>query len=160
MTKAKITALALFGFSVLYLYAGWHVKWGTMKNPGPGFMPWLVGVLLLICTGIHVYEVFSGRRKEDGASQGTRTEGSRYGVVLGIFACVGLFPLLLVHLKYLLSSSALVLAMLLLLRYKNPPVCLLISILISLISYLIFGRLLGVALPMGIAEEFIYAILE
>ena len=160
MTKARITALALFAFSVLYLYGGWHLKWGTMKNPGPGFMPSLVGVLLFICTTIHVYGAFLGGRREEGPSQGTGIEGPRYGVVLGIFACVVLFPLLLAHLKYLLSSSAVVLVMLLLLRYKTPVVCLVAAILMSLVSYLIFARLLGVALPMGLAEEFIYAILK
>jgi hypothetical protein len=160
VTKTRITALGLFGFSVLYLYGGWHLKWGTMKNPGPGFMPSLVGVLLFICTGIHVYRTFTGGRRDEGPSQGTGIHGPRYGVVLGIFACVVLFPLLLVHLKYLLCSSALVLVMLLLLRYKTPLMCLAAAVLISLVSYLIFARLLGVALPMGFAEEFIYALLR
>ncbi len=58
MKVHKLTALGLFALSILYVVGGWSLKLGTLRNPGSGFLPRIIGFLLLICSGAYVYATF------------------------------------------------------------------------------------------------------
>jgi hypothetical protein len=59
--KHKLTAVGWFCFSVLYLAGGWALKMGTLKSRAR-FFPRLVGVGLLVCTGVHLWQAFRNQR--------------------------------------------------------------------------------------------------
>jgi hypothetical protein len=59
-------------------------------------------------------------------------------------------------LDFVLSTFVTVFAMLLILRFKTWPVCLLVSLFTAVACFVVFAMLLGVALPSGIIETFLY----
>ena len=134
------------------------MKMGTMKNPGPGFMPALVGILLFATTGLCLIKSFRG----SGASQGIPDEAARpranYGVLIGILSAVLIYPILLNYLQFLLSTFIVLFAMLVLLRYRSPVFCGVVALILSVVSFVVFARLLGVGLPIGFLEEMVFRV--
>lgn len=154
----KITAAILLGFSLLYFFKGLSLQVGVPKNPGPGFIPVIIGILLVSCTGFYVVRVF---RKADleGKGEGTSEEEKKnYVAILGITACAILFPLFLETLKFLITTFVVSFFMLVLLKPKKRAFAFLLAAGMSVSSFLIFSRLLGVALPMGFLETFLFRI--
>ncbi len=151
--KERITACALLALSLLYSFGCLRLKIGALENPGAGLIPRVIGFLLLVFTAIYCYQVFrsqAGRKEAEKPEKASRTN---YLASLGIAACVVAYPFLLRNLKFLLATFIVVFAMLLLLKYKRMLSSLLISSLITVASFLIFSRLLGVVLPGGTLEQ-------
>jgi len=152
----KITAAILLVFSLLYFFKGLSLQVGVPKNPGPGFIPFIIGVLLVLCTGFHLVRVF---RKGDLEGKGEKTsegEKKNYAAILGITACAVLFPLVLETLKFLMTTLVVSFFMFLVLKPKKRAFAFLLAAGMSVSSFLIFSRLLGVALPMGFLETFFF----
>jgi putative tricarboxylic transport membrane protein len=156
--KEKITGSVLWAFSLIYSYGCLRLKLGTMNNPGPGFIPAVVGILLLLCTGTYLYKVFKGKRSEKETTATSPAREVNYWVVFGIVGSIIFYPFLLGYLKFIGATLITVFLMLVLLRFKNLTFSFLTAIGITLISFVVFARLLGVALPSGILEELIFRI--
>jgi len=152
----KITAAILLVFSLLYFFKGLNLQVGVPKNPGPGFIPVIIGILLVSCTGFYMVRVF---RKGGLEGKGEKTsEGGKknYAAILGITACAILFPLILETLKFLMTTFVVSFFMFLVLKPKKRAFALFLAAGMSLSSFLIFARLLGVGLPMGFLETFFF----
>jgi len=152
----KITAAILLVFSLLYFFKGLSLQVGVPKNPGPGFIPFIIGILLVSCTGFYIVRVF---RKGDLGGKGEKTsedEKKNYVAILGITACAVLFPLILETLKFLITTFVVSFFMFLALKPKKRAFALFLAAGMSVASFLIFSRLLGVALPMGFLETFFF----
>jgi len=156
--KEKITASVLWAFSLIYLYGCLRLKLGTLNNPGPGFIPALVGILLLLCTGTYLYKAFKGKRLEQETTEKSTEREVNYPIVFGIVGSIIFYPFLLGYLKFLVATLITVFLMLVLLRFKTLTFSFLTAIGITVISFVIFARLLGVVLPSGILEELIFQI--
>ena len=154
--NAKVTAAILLIFSLFYFFKGWSLQMGVPKNPGPGFIPVIIGILLVSCAGFYMVRVF---RKADLEGKGKRTsegEKKNYAAILGITACAILFPLVLETLKFLMTTFVVSFFMFLVLKPKKRAFALFLAAGMSVSSFLIFSRLLGVALPMGFLENFFF----
>ncbi len=154
--KEKILAVILFGFSWLYLYGCWRLKLGALNNPGPGFIPLLVGILLWVCTGVYLYNVYQCKGRVQGEGEKTEEGGENLAVLLGILASIIVYPFILEKLNFILSTMMVIFVMLVLLNFKNAFYSFFLSFGITVISFLIFAIFLGVSLPSGILEEFFY----
>jgi putative tricarboxylic transport membrane protein len=152
----KITAVILFGFSLLYFFKGLSLQVGVPKNPGPGFIPVITGILLVSCTGFYVVRVFRNRDPEGKREKTSEDEKKNYVAMLGITACAVLFPLILETLKFLMTTFAVSFFMFLVLKPKKRAFAFFLAAGMSVASFLIFSRLLGVALPMGFLETFFF----
>jgi putative tricarboxylic transport membrane protein len=152
----KITAAILLVFSLLYFLKGLGLQMGTPRNPGPGFIPVIIGILLVASTGFYWVRVF--HPKGLGGEEKRTPEGERknYAAILGITGCAVLFPLLLETLKFLVTTFAVSFLMLSLLKPKKWAFAFFLAAGMSVSSFLIFSRLLGVALPMGFLEIFLF----
>ena len=152
----KITAAVLLIFSLLYFFKGLSLQMGVPKNPGPGFIPFIIGILLISCSSFYLVRVF---RKADLEGNGKKTsEGEKrnYAAILGITACAILFPLVLETLKFLMTTFVVSFFMFLVLRPKKRAFAFFLAAGMSISSFLIFSRLLGVGLPMGFLETFFF----
>jgi putative tricarboxylic transport membrane protein len=152
----KITAAVLLIFSLLYFFKGLSLQVGVPKNPGPGFIPFIIGILLISCSSFYLVRVF---RKADLEGNGRKTsEGEKrnYAAILGITACAILFPLVLETLKFLMTTFVVSFFMFLVLRPKKRAFAFVLAAGMSISSFLIFSRLLGVGLPMGFLETFFF----
>jgi putative tricarboxylic transport membrane protein len=155
--KEKLTGVILFALSLVYLLSCWKLKIGTVKNPGPGFIPVVIGILLLICTAAYLIRVFAARPGEKAAPQEIAGE-KNYRAVVGIIAGTVIYPFILEPLKFIAATTALAFAMLLLLKPKKPVFSFLLALSLAVGCFLIFSRLLGMVLPSGFMEDFLFQV--
>jgi len=152
----KITAAILLVFSLLYFFKGLNLQVGVPKNPGPGFIPVIIGILLVSCTGFYMVRVFRKGGLEGKGEKTSEGEKKNYAAILGITACAILFPLILETLKFLMTTFVVSFFMFVVLKPKKRAFALFLAAGMSLSSFLIFARLLGVGLPMGFLETFFF----
>ncbi len=155
--KDKIRAIVFLVLSLVYSFGCLHLKVGALDNPGAGLIPRIIGLLLLLFTGIHCFKVF--RHGSKGADSSPKEERPNYAASLGIAASVVAYPFLLLQFKFLLATFAVVLVMLLLLRYRKWWASVVISAAVTVCSLLIFSRLLGVVLPSGWLEQMVFGLI-
>jgi len=156
--KEKITALVLFGFSLFYFFSCWHLKLGTASNPGPGFIPVVIGSLLLLCTASYLRRVFGTKFSERRTGDIAAGEAKNYRAIYGILACTAAYPFILEILRFLVSTSTAAFVMLILLKPQKPLFSFFLALGMAVASFLIFSRFLGVALPSGFLEELLFRI--
>jgi putative tricarboxylic transport membrane protein len=154
----KITAYALFAFSLFYLFFTLKLKMGTPKNPGPGFVPACIGILLILSTGYHLIGVLKACASE-GKIERTAPPGEKnYLAIYGTLACTLLYPFILETLKFLISTFIVSFFMLLILQHRKPVFSFLIAFCISVVSFIVFSLILGVGLPNGPLEVLLFRI--
>ena len=155
----KITALSLFGFSLLYFIGSLRLKAGTLKNPGPGLIPAMIGALLIICTGFYLFRVFREKSREEEKKGGESSqEGKNYRAILGILICTTVYPFILEPLKFILATFSSGFIMLFLLKPKKILPSFLLALALAVGAFLIFSRVFGVAMPSGPLEIFLFRI--
>jgi putative tricarboxylic transport membrane protein len=154
----KITAFILLGFACFYFFSSLRLKLGTFKNPGPGLIPVGVGGLLLLCTGIYLARLLRmkppGEKKQEQSPRGEKN----YLAIFGILGCTLAYPFLLEYGKFIVSSFAVAYGMLVLLKPSKKLFSFFLALGMAVGSFLIFSRLLGVALPSGFLEELLFRV--
>jgi hypothetical protein len=156
--KEMITASAMLIFSLVYLYGNLGIKLGTARNPGAGFLPLLVGLGLLVCSCLYLYKVV--RQPQTTLAVLDEEEPVKERQILlpaGIAAVVLVYPFLLRHLYFILTTALCLLVLLRLLRFKGWLFSLLAAIAITVVTYLLFFRV-GVLLPSGAVEQFFFSL--
>jgi hypothetical protein len=152
----KITALILFAFSLFYFLGAWGMKLGTARNPGPGFIPLIVGSLLLLCTAVYLARVL---RPKPGEEKRTAPRGEKNTLaIFGILGCTLAYPFLLEYAKFIVSTFTVAYVMLVLLRPSRGLFSFFLALAMAVGSFLIFSFLLGVALPSGFLEDLLFRI--
>lgn len=143
----------IFGFIWLSLGMGtcwmaYRIGLGEASSPGPGFIPFLTGSLLIFLSSISLIKSFvvpsnSGPAKIFG-------EGVRWDklvlVVAALFAYIFLLPVL----GYFVVTFLFLILLGKIIEPRGWKVILIISILSVVISYLVFGYWLKVQFPKGL----------
>ena len=152
-----VIALALFGFSLFYFLSSLSLKMGTPKNMGPGFVPAMLGVLLVASTAFHLIRVYRGRPfKEE--TEPSPDETLNYWAVAGILACTAAYPLILETVKFVASTFVVGFAMLLLWKPRKFLFSFMLALGMALGCFFLFSRFFGVALPSGFLEGLLFRI--
>jgi len=154
--KETIIALALLGFSALYLVSSFRMEIGSPRNPGPGFFPTVIGLLLTVCTGIYVMRVL--RKSAAEGRSAPSVAGRNYRAIAAIIASGILYPLILGTLKFLVSTFLVTCVMLYVLKPRKIFSSIFLALAMAIVSFMIFSRLLGVGLPMGPLEILLFNI--
>lgn len=154
----KITAFILFGFSLFYFFSSLRLKLGTFKNPGPGLIPVGIGSLLLLCTGIYLTRVLREKPPGEEREAPSRQGQKNYLAIFGILGCTLAYPFLLEYAKFILSTFAVAYVMLVLLKPSGTVFSFFLALGMAVGSFLIFSLLLGVALPSGFLEDFLFRV--
>ncbi len=144
----KVDILA--GFFFLFVGIGdiigaFGLPLGTPLDPRPGFFPLLAGVFLLCLSIIYLVRAFLKR------SAGGQAFGAvwRPGLLIaGLF----IYALILDLAGYVIAMIVLSLAILRILETKAWWRLVTISLAASIGSYILFDRILGVTLPLGILK--------
>jgi len=162
MAEAKkkselVTASVLLAFSMAYTLSSLRLRIGKISNPGPGLMPLLLGIALAACALVYLIRELQSR-PVGAESSGTDGSGlwTAHRVPLFIVAAVVAYPFLLAWLGFLAATTLVVSAVMLLLRFKTPAWSIGIGIVMSVLCYLLFARALGVVLPSGPLENFLF----
>jgi putative tricarboxylic transport membrane protein len=147
--KERVVALGFVLFALVFVAGSISLKVGTMARPGPGLMPAAVGIAILVFS---VYNAVLRFREKPAAEEDTGGLAVAPG---GIAVATLVYPLLLGYLNYLLSTFLVLAALLLVLRFKSKPVAVATALVTTLVSFVLFAKLLGVTLPSGILEDLI-----
>ncbi len=119
---------------------------GAPTEPQPGFFPFWDGVILIALSAVFLFKAWSGRAGESHAF------GRLGGPAVVVLALI-LYVAAMETVGYVITTALLSAVVLKVLETK-PRVLVLISLILAVASYLIFDRLLGVTLPLGLLAAF------
>jgi hypothetical protein len=119
---------------------------GGPTEPLPGFFPFLDGIVLSVLSAIYLFLAWGGRVGKSHAF------GKLWGPAIVVVTLI-LYVAAIEMLGYIITTTFLSAVVLKVLDTKLP-VLLMVSLVLSVVSYLIFDRLLGVTLPSGLLTGF------
>jgi putative tricarboxylic transport membrane protein len=134
--------LCFAAVGIAFLVGAVKLTVGAPTEPKPGFFPFIDGVILLALSGLFLVQVWQGR------AGGSQSFGSVRGPGVVIAALI-LYVATLEYVGYVITTTILTAVVLHVLDTK-PRLTVPVSLGLALGSYLLFSRLLGVALPPGL----------
>jgi putative tricarboxylic transport membrane protein len=136
--------LVLTGF--LFCIFSFDLGIGKLNNPGPGFLPFVVGgFLILLSLGV----IFGGSHIKQLESKPSLFKGRRSGVALSVLVSLTAYSLVLDILGFVLATFLLLTFLFSISEKQTLKVVLGASMLATAFAYLLFGYFLKVTLPIG-----------
>ena len=142
-----IGSLCLFFIGIGALIGAFQLKVGTPVEPQPGFFPFLGGVILLIFSIIIFFQGWGGQKQRKVAFGEIRRPALLLAVLVLLVAVLD-------HLGYVIGTFLASVLILRILQVKSWRALILTGLCLSIGTYVLFDRLLGVELPVGILARF------
>lgn len=142
LTIDRLAGAVLTAFALFVLWESRNVPFGTIMEPGPGAVPVLLALALLLCS----LAVIAGGASADPVATVRWPEWRHAVAILG--ACV-FMALALERLGYRLTILVALFTLLTLVERKGWLVGLVFAAGFSLGSYFLFNTLLRVPMPLG-----------
>jgi len=139
---------SIFGIfiGVAVMIGATRLRLGTPMEPQPGFFPFVAGGVLVVLCVILLLQAFFGR------SQGVEAFGELWRPAI-LIAGLFVYSVVLDPLGYLIATIILAGVVLRVLDTKTWWKLALISLVLSIGTYILFDRLLDVSLPEGVLDE-------
>ena len=149
MRKPGEIAAGLFFavIGILFTIGAVKLQVGIPTEPRPGFFPFFDGIILLVLSILFLFQAWGGRAGESHAF------GKMGGPVLVVLTLI-LYMATLESLGYVITTMILSAVVLKVMETK-PRIIVLVSLILAVVSYLLFDRLLGVTLPRGLLAAFL-----
>jgi putative tricarboxylic transport membrane protein len=141
-----VVGLCFLAIGIAFMAGSVRLKIGVPTEPQPGFFPFFDGIILIVLSAIFLLQVWRGRA---GDSPAFGKVGGLAFVVLTLI----LYVAALETLGYIITTAILSAVVLRVMETK-PMVLVLTSLILAVVSYLLFDRLLGVTLPPGLLAAF------
>jgi putative tricarboxylic transport membrane protein len=139
------------GLGVSVSLSSYRLKLGSLSEPGPGLMPFLLGILLSIFS---LSLLLRSLKKHPTGSKDSRGESPWAGVdfkkVVLIFMALVCYAFLLESIGFVLVTFLLLLLLFKIVEPRKWVPALVASTLIAAVAYLLFVTILGVDLPSGV----------
>lgn len=148
-----ISIIFWIGLSIFLLGFSYKLGLGGLHNPGPGLMPFLLGLLLLLISFYVLIRSFiiRGKRDENLKEEKNQINFRRLSlVVASLFA----YGLLLEILGFLITTSLILILLFHSMGFKRWSFVLLASAFTVLITYFLF-TFLGTRFPAGVLRGFL-----
>ena len=145
----QLSSLVLFLIGLFIITASFSMlKIGSLLNPGPGLFPGLTGFLLIVFSLAILLRATFGHTSEE---KGVRSlwAGLNWPKVLYTTGVLLIYAIALNMIGFLIMTLLLLIFLLRIVEPKKWKLTITVSILASVISYLIFDRILQVQLPRG-----------
>ena len=159
MTHNVIGATGVGAAAIIYILDALTLPIGTVQSPNMGFVPLIIGLVLLGCCVLLVALdwLFPGKvekmvvfsEDEDDEPEGESTGYKKPGIIAGALL---VYPFIFTALGFVISTFLLLFVALRTLEYKTWRISLLTSVVAILITYVVFSVLLGVYFPSGIFD--------
>lgn len=147
LLSSMVWFLIGLGFSL----GGTRYGLGPLTAPGPGFLPFVVGVVLsLLSIGLFVMTLRT-KNGQQGKVNFWKEKKSWKNILYSLLSLI-FFLVLLDHLGYIVTTFVFFVYLIKFVGKKRWGPCILIAILGTFISYLIFGLWLEIPLPQGIIK--------
>jgi len=141
-----VAGLCFLAIGIGFTVGAVKLQIGVPTEPQPGFFPFWDGVILIALSAVFLFQAWGGRVGESHAF------GRLGGPAVVVLALV-LYVATMETVGYVITTALLSAAVLKVLETK-PRVLVLMSLILAVASYLIFDRLLGVTLPLGLLAAF------
>jgi putative tricarboxylic transport membrane protein len=142
LTTDRSAGVVLAAFAIFVLWESRDVPFGTAAQPGPGTVPVLLALTLLLCSGV----VVAGGAAAPRVTSLPWTEWRQAVAILG--SCV-FMALALERLGYRLTIFVTLLALVSFVEGKGWVAGTIFALGFSLGTYFLFRTLLGVPMPLG-----------
>jgi putative tricarboxylic transport membrane protein len=142
-----IGSIFLFLLGIGAIIGAVRLQIGSPTEPQPGFFPFVGGVILLIFSTIIFLQEWLGTGKQQIAFG----EIGRPALLLGVMILLVFF---LDRLGYVIATFIASGLILRILSVKSWRVLIITSLCLSIGTYMLFDRLLGVDLPVGLLAHF------
>jgi putative tricarboxylic transport membrane protein len=151
MGKAdRISGLFWLIFSVFGSYHAYKLGMGTLHQPGPGFLFFWTGIVIGLLSLTVILRSF-GKRSPDEAKGSIFGKGNVTKILL-VLVSLFLYGLLMERLGFLIVTLLLFLYLLGFIEKKRWSFTVLVSLIVTIISYLVFEVGLQSQLPKGLLE--------
>ena len=155
MKPDKVSSVFWMALGMVMIYASYKLKLGTLTHPGPGFLPFLAG-MILCCLSIVVF-LKAGRRIDEKAKKLRELwAGMNWLSAAIVVVTLLVYALVFTHVGFLLSTIGL-LTFLFRARERMGWFAAIGGALIaSFVSFAVFALWLKVQLPYGIIEKCLF----
>jgi Tripartite tricarboxylate transporter TctB family len=140
--------------TLVYLFESLNLPFGSAHMPDMGFVPVVIGCfvlgvsLLAVARGLISLPQTKGLQKGSPAAPADDAGSSK--PVVAISTAIFVYPLLLVNLGFILSTSALMAICLWMMHFRGWLACILVAVGSTAVAYVLFGLWLKVYLPRGL----------
>jgi putative tricarboxylic transport membrane protein len=142
-----VAGLFFLAIGIVFMIGAIKLQVGVPTEPHPGFFPFIDGIILIGLSALFLFQAWGGRTGESQAF------GKMGGPVLVVLTLI-LYVATLETLGYIITTTILS-AVVLKVMGTKPRILVLVSLILAVVSYLIFDRLLGVTLPRGLLAAFL-----
>jgi putative tricarboxylic transport membrane protein len=142
-----VVGLCFLAIGIAFAVNSVKLKIGVPTEPQPGFFPFIDGIILIALSVLFLFQAWRGKA---GESPAFGKVGGPAIVVLTLL----LYVATLETLGYVVTTAILSAVVLRAMETK-PRILLLVSVILAVVSYLLFDRLLGVTLPPGLMAAFL-----
>jgi putative tricarboxylic transport membrane protein len=153
MGRDKWSSLFWAGVGVVICIFSVKLSLGTLRNPGPGFLPFATGAILAGLSFIYHLQSRGGLSAESKAKPIWKDKNRGFKMVLTIFALM-VYAVAMEYLGFLMSTFVFLAFLLRFIEPQRWSVVLLGSLITSSACFFIFEVLLKCQLPRGPFEIF------
>lgn len=137
-----VVGLCFLAIGIAFTVGSVKLKIGVPTEPQAGFFPFIDGIILIALSALFLFQAWRGRAGDSPAF------GRVGGPAIVVLALV-LYVATLETLGYVITTAVLSAVVLRVMETK-PGILVLVSLILPVVSYLLFDRLLGVTLPPGL----------
>jgi len=154
MKPDRVSSIFWMAISAVIMYSSYKLKLGDLAHPGPGFLPFLAG--LILCGLSMLVFLREGRSAQGEKTERMRQlwEGMNWSKTVIVAGALLIYTLIFTRLGFLLST---ILLLIFLLRAIEPVRWFAAvggAIIAAFVSFAVFVLWLQVQLPRGILEKF------
>ena len=147
--KDFLSSILWGGVGLAFGLGGIRLGMGSLHNPGPGFIPAIMGGVLLLLSATLLFTVLFPLKRGQEKLTFWKEKGSWKKILLSFLGLL-FYIIFLDPLGYLLATFFFLLYLMKFVGEKKIWVALSVALLGSAISYLLFAAGLGVLLPQGL----------
>lgn len=145
--KNFIGALVFFFVGIFAVFGGWRMSPGTLSSPGAGFFAFYLGIILSF---LSIPLFYKGVRSRFTETRNPIEIAGRWKRLLFSLALFVSYAFVLKSVGFIICSFVLLILLFRVVEGCSWKSTLLISIICTVVSYLVFAKYLGVPLPKGV----------
>jgi len=146
--RDQISGLFWLGISIFVSLESYKVGIGTFQSPGPGFLPFVGGVILGIFAILLL--IINGLKKRREKEITHLWKGVKWGKVILVFSALFIYTALLAKVGYLLMTFGLMAILFGILEKQRLWIRGIAALFTALATYFVFYTWLNIQLPKGI----------
>jgi putative tricarboxylic transport membrane protein len=144
-----IPAVIWLGLGISVTVTSYKLKLGSLSDPGPGLMPFLLGIILSILSLPILVQSFSIiKRKEKQRDEGIWSDVEFKKLIIVLVSLIG-YAMLLEKVGFVITTFLLMLILYKIISTRKWFFALIASILTVVTAFFLFVELLRVELPFG-----------